>query len=80
MAMSTTAAARHQVSRRAGVAPGHEVVGGIDDLGEGGARFAVGDRVGVPVAGRHRRDLPVLPARPEESLPGRIPARVVFQF
>jgi propanol-preferring alcohol dehydrogenase len=30
------------------VIPGHEVVGIVDELGEGSDRFAVGDRVGVP--------------------------------
>jgi propanol-preferring alcohol dehydrogenase len=30
------------------VIPGHEVVGVVDQLGEGSVRFAVGDRVGVP--------------------------------
>jgi alcohol dehydrogenase, propanol-preferring len=30
------------------VVPGHEVVGVVDQLGEGSSRFAEGDRVGVP--------------------------------
>ncbi|MGZ8764971.1 MAG: zinc-dependent alcohol dehydrogenase family protein [Acidimicrobiia bacterium] len=30
-----------------GVVPGHEVVGVVDELGEGASRFAVGDRVGI---------------------------------
>ena len=30
------------------VVPGHEVVGVVDQLGEGSVRFALGDRVGVP--------------------------------
>lgn len=30
------------------ITPGHEVVGVVDQLGDGSARFAVGDRVGVP--------------------------------
>ncbi len=34
--------------RRDLVTPGHEVVGVVDELGEGTARFAPGDRVGVP--------------------------------
>ncbi|HZD66042.1 MAG TPA: zinc-dependent alcohol dehydrogenase family protein [Acidimicrobiales bacterium] len=34
--------------RRAGVIPGHEVVGVVDALGEGTWRFRVGDRVGIP--------------------------------
>ncbi len=38
--------------RRPGVVPGHEVVGTVDALGEGSARFAVGDRVGIPWLGR----------------------------
>ncbi|MGZ4795547.1 MAG: zinc-binding alcohol dehydrogenase family protein, partial [Acidimicrobiia bacterium] len=29
------------------VVPGHEVVGTVDELGEGAHRFAVGDRVGI---------------------------------
>ena len=33
--------------RRPGVVPGHEVVGEVDALGEGVARFAVGERVGT---------------------------------
>jgi alcohol dehydrogenase, propanol-preferring len=33
--------------RRPGTVPGHEVVGRVDALGEGAARFAVGDRVGI---------------------------------
>jgi propanol-preferring alcohol dehydrogenase len=37
--------------RRSGVAPGHEVVGVVDAVGEGATRFAVGDRVGVPWLG-----------------------------
>src|SRR5260221_10458656 len=34
--------------RRAGVVPGHEVVGVVDALGNDAHRFAAGDRVGVP--------------------------------
>ena len=34
--------------RRPGVTPGHEVVGVVDRLGTGSARWRVGDRVGVP--------------------------------
>jgi alcohol dehydrogenase, propanol-preferring len=34
--------------RRRFVAPGHEVVGLVDALGDGAQRFALGDRVGVP--------------------------------
>jgi propanol-preferring alcohol dehydrogenase len=37
--------------RRPWVAPGHEVVGRVDALGEGAQRFAVGERVGVPWLG-----------------------------
>ena len=37
--------------RRPSVAPGHEVVGRVDALGEGARRFAVGERVGVPWLG-----------------------------
>jgi propanol-preferring alcohol dehydrogenase len=37
--------------RRRWVAPGHEVVGRVDALGEGAQRFAVGERVGVPWLG-----------------------------
>jgi propanol-preferring alcohol dehydrogenase len=33
--------------RRAGVVPGHEVVGEVDALGEGTSRFSLGDRVGI---------------------------------
>lgn len=33
--------------RRPGVVPGHEVVGEVVDRGDGAARFALGDRVGV---------------------------------
>jgi len=33
--------------RRAGVVPGHEVVGRVDKLGEGSSRFADGERVGA---------------------------------
>jgi propanol-preferring alcohol dehydrogenase len=33
--------------RRARVAPGHEVVGEVDALGEGSRRFEIGDRVGI---------------------------------
>ena len=33
--------------RRAGVIPGHEVVGVVQQLGEGATRFAVGDRIGI---------------------------------
>jgi alcohol dehydrogenase, propanol-preferring len=38
--------------RRPRVAPGHEVVGVVDALGDGAHRFAAGDRVGVPWLGR----------------------------
>jgi propanol-preferring alcohol dehydrogenase len=34
--------------KRAGVVPGHEVVGYIDLLGPGCTRFEIGDRIGVP--------------------------------
>ena len=34
--------------RRAGVTPGHEIVGRVDALGAGANRFTVGERVGVP--------------------------------
>ena len=34
--------------RRAGVTPGHEIVGVVDARGPGASRFAVGDRIGVP--------------------------------
>jgi propanol-preferring alcohol dehydrogenase len=34
------------------VVPGHEIVGEVAALGEGAARFALGDRVGVPWLGR----------------------------
>ncbi len=37
--------------RRPGVAPGHEVVGRVDALGDGARRFALGDRVGIPWLG-----------------------------
>jgi propanol-preferring alcohol dehydrogenase len=37
--------------KRHGVVPGHEVVGRVDALGTGAARFAVGDRVGIPWLG-----------------------------
>lgn len=33
--------------KRAKVVPGHEVVGTVDQLGEGATRFALGDRVGI---------------------------------
>jgi propanol-preferring alcohol dehydrogenase len=33
--------------KRAGVIPGHEIVGTVDRLGEGARRFAVGERVGI---------------------------------
>lgn len=33
--------------KRAGVVPGHEVVGQVDALGEGARRFSTGDRVGI---------------------------------
>jgi propanol-preferring alcohol dehydrogenase len=35
------------VPRRPGTVPGHEIVGTVDALGAGAARFAVGDRIGV---------------------------------
>lgn len=38
--------------RRAGVIPGHEIVGVVEGLGEGVTGFALGDRVGVPWLGR----------------------------
>ena len=38
--------------RRAGVVPGHEVVGRVEALGAGAQRFAIGDRIGVPWLGR----------------------------
>ena len=38
--------------RRATVTPGHEVVGIVDALGEGAARFVVGERIGVAWLGR----------------------------
>jgi propanol-preferring alcohol dehydrogenase len=31
--------------------PGHQIVGTVDELGEGAERFAVGDRVGIPWLG-----------------------------
>ncbi len=34
--------------RRPGVVPGHEVVGRVEALGEGAARFSPGDRIGIP--------------------------------
>jgi propanol-preferring alcohol dehydrogenase len=37
--------------RRAGVTPGHEVVGVVDAAGEGASRFAPGQRIGVPWLG-----------------------------
>jgi len=37
--------------KRPSVAPGHEVVGRVDALGEGTRRFALGERVGVPWLG-----------------------------
>src|SRR5256714_9120611 len=33
--------------RRPDVVPGHEVVGIVDEVGAGAARFAVGDRIGI---------------------------------
>jgi propanol-preferring alcohol dehydrogenase len=38
--------------RHPSVAPGHEVVGRVEALGEGARRFAAGERVGVPWLGR----------------------------
>jgi propanol-preferring alcohol dehydrogenase len=38
--------------RRPRVTPGHEVVGVVDALGPGAARFAVGERIGVAWLGR----------------------------
>ena len=35
-------------ARRAQVTPGHEVVGIVDECGEGSHRFSAGDRIGVP--------------------------------
>jgi propanol-preferring alcohol dehydrogenase len=37
--------------KRAGVVPGHEVVGMVDALGDGAGRFAAGQRIGVPWLG-----------------------------
>ena len=37
--------------RRPRVIPGHEVVGVVDAVGPGAARFAIGDRIGVPWLG-----------------------------
>jgi alcohol dehydrogenase, propanol-preferring len=37
--------------KRHGVVPGHEVVGLVDALGPAAARFAIGDRVGIPWLG-----------------------------
>jgi propanol-preferring alcohol dehydrogenase len=37
---------------RPGVVPGHQIVGEVEALGPGAARFAPGDRVGVPWLGR----------------------------
>lgn len=34
-------------ARRPGVVPGHEIVGRVDEVGEGATRFAVGDRIGI---------------------------------
>jgi alcohol dehydrogenase, propanol-preferring len=34
--------------KRPGVVPGHEVVGRVDKLGPGSARFRLGERIGVP--------------------------------
>jgi propanol-preferring alcohol dehydrogenase len=36
------------VPRRSLVTPGHEVVGIVDEIGDGSTRFRIGDRVGVP--------------------------------
>ena len=49
--------------------PGHEIVGRVEATGEGASRFALGDRVGVAVAGQHRRHLRILPPRRREPLP-----------
>jgi propanol-preferring alcohol dehydrogenase len=38
--------------RRPDVVPGHEAVGEVEALGSGAARFAVGERIGVPWLGR----------------------------
>jgi len=38
--------------RRPGVVPGHEVVGVVDSLGPGAARFTIGERIGVAWLGR----------------------------
>ena len=38
--------------RRPGVVPGHEVVGVVDALGPGRARFSIGERIGVAWLGR----------------------------
>ena len=40
------------VPRRAGVTPGHEVVGRVAALGPGAQRFGLGERIGVPWLGR----------------------------
>jgi len=37
--------------RRHGVTPGHEIVGRVDALGPGAARFAPGQRIGIPWLG-----------------------------
>jgi alcohol dehydrogenase, propanol-preferring len=34
--------------RRAGVVPGHEIIGTVDALGAGATRFALGERIGIP--------------------------------
>jgi propanol-preferring alcohol dehydrogenase len=39
------------VPRRSGVTPGHEVVGRVEAMGTGAARFASGERIGVPWLG-----------------------------
>ncbi len=51
--------------------PGHEIVGSVAALGQGVDRFAIGDRVGVPVARLDLRRVRVLPLRPREPLRAR---------
>jgi len=51
----------------ADVVPGHEVVGVVDALGEGAARFAVGTRVGIPWL-RHTCGTCVFCRRGDENL------------
>jgi propanol-preferring alcohol dehydrogenase len=42
-------------SRRPSVAPGHEIVGVVDAVGSPSGRFAIGDRIGVPLLLKTRR-------------------------